>query len=527
MRVRPHLGTEVEKGVLNEFNAVADANKMARDHLHLVGKAVAQVSARYPRHVDRDELWSAGALGLVEAARRFDHEAGIPFPHYAMIRIRGAIIDSTRSRDWASRSVRRRARDLEHAKEALRSRGQEPSDSSIADMLDITVASLDEIRSRAQTATLLYLDYEDGDDSGSLRDRVVDVDLNAIPSAALEQKEMLGTLRSAVNILKDQHREVISRYYLDGELLQDVADDMGITEARVSQIRSEALVSLRAYLGTLYEGVPEADEDAPGKRARAAYLARAAAQTTWLSRLTAVEMGFFACLGEPGKCRTHLIEESLDPRDRIADRKLEVASLVENAIGLGLRRLQHLCGTIAGLLDHRLGVMVRFVADALAVPDGFASGLVTVFGSLIAELDRFLLSPGADGVAVLLCLLENLIAHFDGAGQRRPNGLRGLLRLGDQTLHVLFYLFQLDVLLCVHPPIPVWFSSNEVRRLPAALLPVHRSLPDAHRAILAPNVENRAHSHHRWHASSLVTWARLKRSSVWCWQVARASGCTP
>lgn len=275
--------------MLKNFNAVAAANELARDHLDLVGKAVAQVSARYPRHVDRDELWSAGALGLVEAARRFDPDAGIPFPHYAMIRIRGAIIDSTRSRDWASRSVRRRARELEHAKEALRAHGQEPNDAAIAGMLDISVGDLDDIRSRAQTATLLYLDYDEGDDSGSLRDRVVDHDLNALPSAALEQKEMLGTMRSAVHVLKDQHREVITRYYLEGELLQDVADDMGITEARVSQIRSEALVSLRAYLGTLYEGVPAHDEDAPGKRARAAYLARAAAQTTWFSRLTAAE----------------------------------------------------------------------------------------------------------------------------------------------------------------------------------------------------------------------------------------------
>ena len=289
MGVRPHPGTEVRRVVLRDFNAVASANELARDHLDLVGRAVAQVSARYPRHVDRDELWSAGALGLVEAARRFDPDAGIPFPHFAMIRIRGAIIDSTRSRDWASRSVRRRARELEQAKEALRARGTEPADEALAEMLDVSVAELDEIRSRAQTATLLYLDYDEGDDGASLRDRVVDSDVAARPAASLEQKEMLGTLRAAVHILKDQHREVITRYYLEGELLQDVASDMGITEARVSQIRSEALVSLRAYLGTLYEGVPAHDENAPGKRARAAYLARAAAQTTWSSRLAAAE----------------------------------------------------------------------------------------------------------------------------------------------------------------------------------------------------------------------------------------------
>lgn len=275
---------------MNYVNAVAAANDLARDHMDLVGKAVAQVAARYPRHVDRDELWSAGALGLVEAARRFDPEAGVPFAQYAMIRIRGAIIDSTRSRDWASRSVRRRARELEQTTESLRARGTEPTDGAVAELLGVTASELDDIRNRAQTATLLYLDYEDDAENGSLRDRVVDTDTEVLPAAALEQKEMLGTLRSAVAHLKDQHREVITRYYLGGELLQQVADDMGITEARVSQIRSEALVSLRAYLGTLYDGVPEADEEAPGKRARAAYLARAAAQSTWLSRLNAGEV---------------------------------------------------------------------------------------------------------------------------------------------------------------------------------------------------------------------------------------------
>ncbi len=94
-------------------------NQLVTDNMDLVGHIVAEVSARYPRHVDRAELWNAGALGLVEASRRFDPESGIPFARHAAIRIRGAIIDSTRTRDWASRSVRRNIRDIQQAQSGL------------------------------------------------------------------------------------------------------------------------------------------------------------------------------------------------------------------------------------------------------------------------------------------------------------------------------------------------------------------------------------------------------------------------
>ena len=90
-----------------------EANDLVLENLELVSQLVQQMAARYPRHVDRGELWSAGVLGLVEASRRFDPAMGIPFPRYAAIRIRGAIIDSTRSRDWASRSAARSGADHE------------------------------------------------------------------------------------------------------------------------------------------------------------------------------------------------------------------------------------------------------------------------------------------------------------------------------------------------------------------------------------------------------------------------------
>lgn len=280
---------KAEAGVDKQAGKFRASNELVEQNLDLVGRVVAQVSARYPRHVDREELWNAGALGLVEAARRFDPDAGIPFDRYAATRVRGAIIDSTRTRDWASRSVRRRARELEQVSDDLRDgSGRVVGNDELAKAMGVSVEDLNKIRARSASSMLLYLDHEQTDDGPSLRDSVMSHDIAGAPEAALEARELLGTLSVAVENLSGVHREVIQRYYLDGELLQDVADDLGVTQARVSQIRSEALMSLRAYFGTLYEGAPKADEASPGKRARAAYLAQVSAQSTWRTRLDAV-----------------------------------------------------------------------------------------------------------------------------------------------------------------------------------------------------------------------------------------------
>lgn len=275
---------------MNTRDAEHETNDLVRDHLDLVGRTVAKVSARYPRHVDREELWNAGALGLVEAARRYNPESGIPFERFAAIRIRGAIIDSTRTRDWASRSVRRRYREIEETSSSLRDEtGRDPDKETLAKALGISVEDLEKTQAQSAASMLLYLDHQRPDDSVSLRDMIVDQDTTVQPEAALEQREMMGTLKTAVEGLPATHGEVIRRYYFEGEMLQDIARDLGVTQARVSQIRSEGLTSLRAWFGTLYEGAPDVSDDAAGKRARAAYVAQLSNDTNWRSRLDAAD----------------------------------------------------------------------------------------------------------------------------------------------------------------------------------------------------------------------------------------------
>lgn len=264
-----------------------DANEIVVEHLDLVGQLVHQVASRYPRHVDRSELWSAGVLGLVEASRRFDSSMGIPFARYAAIRVRGAIVDSTRSRDWTSRRVRREIREVENAASALRAEGQSVSDDDLADLIGCSVEYLKELRAKAETASVLSLDWSTDDEPEPLADRVVETDTSCLPDEDLEAREMMGTLRTAVEHLSPVQREVVERFYMNEEMLADIAEDLGVTVARTSQIKTEAIDAIRTYMGTLYHGVPEVDSAAPGSQMRAHYLADLAAQSTWRSRLDA------------------------------------------------------------------------------------------------------------------------------------------------------------------------------------------------------------------------------------------------
>lgn len=269
------------------------ANALAIEHLYLVQHIVNQVSSRFPRHIDRQELWNAGAYGLVDASRRYDASSGIPFSRYAAIRIRGEMIDSTRTRDWASRGLRRELREVKRAGEAFEAgNGREASTEELAQVIGVPVEEIERRRTAAARSNLLHLDqpFASGDEDETLGDRLYDPAVSNNPDDSLEQRELMGTLHTAIGFLPDIQREVVRRYYLDGELLRDIATSMQVTEARVSQIRAEALNAMRAYFTTEFDGVEAVEDDAPGRRRRAAFVAAMSARSTWRSRVEAAEV---------------------------------------------------------------------------------------------------------------------------------------------------------------------------------------------------------------------------------------------
>ncbi|WP_195210422.1 sigma-70 family RNA polymerase sigma factor [Actinomarinicola tropica] len=269
-----------------------DLSKRIEENLPLVKHIVFQVAVHFPRHVDREELARAGALGLVEAARRYDDDRGVPFERFAAQRIRGAILDAVRAADWAPRSVRTLARRLEAAEQRLASQlGRVPSPAEMADELGISRAELNRLQDRMFRSVVLALEHEVTDDTDEDL-TLVDVltDQSCIePLEELESREMLGYLRDAVSLLPERQRIVVVGYFLEGRTSQDLARFLGVTESRISQLRSEALEMLREGIESQY--APAADDAPSGRVARrkANYAAAISAASDWRDRLDFVD----------------------------------------------------------------------------------------------------------------------------------------------------------------------------------------------------------------------------------------------
>src|SRR5437764_1643802 len=143
-----------------------DDAQLIEQHLPLVNHVVLQVAVHFPRYVDRDELARAGALGLVEAARRYDESRGVPFDRFAAQRIRGAILDAVRAADWAPRSVRTLARKLESVEQRLATElGRVPSSVEMADALGMSRNELSRLQDRLFRSVVLALEHEVNDET--------------------------------------------------------------------------------------------------------------------------------------------------------------------------------------------------------------------------------------------------------------------------------------------------------------------------------------------------------------------------
>jgi len=262
--------------------------------LPLVKHIVFQVAVHFPRHVDRDDLARAGALGLVEAARRWDESRGVPFDRFAARRIKGAILDAVRAADWAPRSVRAVGRRLNDVEQSLTAQlGRVPSTDEVATALGLDADELARLSDRVYRSVVLALEHPmhtSGEESLTLVDVLCDGTLG--PDEELEARELLAYLDDAVRLLPERHRLVIVGYFIDGHTSGHMARFLGVTESRISQLRSEALEMLKAGIEAQYE--PTADGGSTHRRVgvrlserRADYAAAIAGASPWQSRLGA------------------------------------------------------------------------------------------------------------------------------------------------------------------------------------------------------------------------------------------------
>jgi RNA polymerase sigma factor for flagellar operon FliA len=261
------------------------------NYLPLVEQIVVQVAVNFPRHVDRGELVRAGVLGLVEAGARFDAERGVPFDKFAARRIRGAILDAVRAADWAPRSVRARSRTADSTAQRLASElGRTPTTAELAEALGTSVGDLMNLRDRVFRSVVLALDHQVGGttpDDASLVEVIHDRTMME-PEEELEAREMRAYLRDAVGLLPERHRFVVVGYFLEGRTSEEIASTLGVTESRVSQLRSEALQMLREGIEAQYSDEEAAVAPKAGRVARrkAGFAAAISARSAWRDRLT-------------------------------------------------------------------------------------------------------------------------------------------------------------------------------------------------------------------------------------------------
>jgi RNA polymerase sigma factor FliA len=262
--------------------SAAQIDTVVREHLPLVGHLVRDLLGRVPGHVHRDDLTSAGMTALVLAARGYQPDRGTPFGRFAAARIRGALLDELRGMDWASRSVRTRARKLDTTTAELTSTlGRTPTPTEIAHTMGISIEEINAVSDDVARAVVLSLH---GFTTGTADDLITDATPG--PEAVLLHRERLGYLTDAITALPERLRTVIQDYYLDERPMAQIATELGVTESRISQLRAEALTLLRDGLNTHLDPdqAPTTGTGCAARR-RATYYTTITTDTTTTTRL--------------------------------------------------------------------------------------------------------------------------------------------------------------------------------------------------------------------------------------------------
>ncbi len=218
----------------------------------LVKYVAGRLGSGLPAHVDDDDLVSYGLLGLIGAIERFDPERDIKFETYAIARIKGSIIDELRSLDWVPRSVRARARDIERTIGELEARlARAPTDEEISQKLGITGEELDDSLAEISRTSIAALDelwtVSVGGDQIALIDTIEDEHVPN-PQSALTETEVKEAVGEAISRLPEREKLVVTLYYYEELTLREIGEVLGVTESRVSQLHTKAILRLKARL---------------------------------------------------------------------------------------------------------------------------------------------------------------------------------------------------------------------------------------------------------------------------------------
>jgi RNA polymerase sigma factor for flagellar operon FliA len=226
----------------------ADKNSLLTEHAPLVKRLAHQMKAKLPPSVEVDDLVQAGMMGLLDAINRYEENHGAQFETYAVLRIRGAMLDELRSSDWMPRSTRANMRKVEQAMATLQQQlGRPPSESEVAKSLKLSLPDYQDLLGDSGGHQLVYYeDFHDDEGGDSFLDRhAVD---DADPLKSLLDTDFRQTVIDAIDALPPREKMLMGLYYEEELNLKEIGAVMGVSESRVSQLHTQAVARLRTYL---------------------------------------------------------------------------------------------------------------------------------------------------------------------------------------------------------------------------------------------------------------------------------------
>lgn len=246
-------------GIENQWREFKETgSKIAKDKLlveyaHLVKYITNRLAVNLPKSVDRDDLTSAGVLGLIKAVETFEPERGFKFETYAGHKIRGAILDELRALDWVPRSVRQKSRELQKVFAKLENDlGRAPYDDEVCEAMNITMQEYEEMLSDVTPTTIISLEEAmPNRESDSKELRIIDTIEDPGSDNPLKElgfAQVKEILKDAIMNLPEKEKLVVALYHYEELTLKEIGVVLDITESRVSQIHSKAILKLRSKL---------------------------------------------------------------------------------------------------------------------------------------------------------------------------------------------------------------------------------------------------------------------------------------
>jgi RNA polymerase sigma factor for flagellar operon FliA len=233
-------------------------NSLVQRYLPLVSTVVNRLAMTLPEHVDQDDLYSVGLVGLLQALRNYNPACGTSFETYARVRIRGAMLDELRRMDWVPRTIHEKARRIKDVLGELEQKlGKTPSEAQMAKAMNMTVREYAELLDEVRPAAFVCLDAvnasEDGD-SGPLYEVIAD-QAHEGPVEKVSNNELKAVIFERLKELPEMQRKVLALYYLEDMHLREIAEVFHLTESRICQIHAQAILSIRSYLQRFESGL--------------------------------------------------------------------------------------------------------------------------------------------------------------------------------------------------------------------------------------------------------------------------------